>query len=287
MNKIPVRHITTSSSTAALSGAFRIRDIASLVSAQDMTQPLHRHSFFHVLVLEKGIGEQQIDFVSYTLNNHSIFFMRPGQVHQLTLQQGSKGYLLEFTGDFYAPQKKATNDVLKRVSHKTFCLSDTIRFSKLLAILSGIYEEYTQQQERYLEVIRSGLNVFFIELLRHSPNPGAAAANGNDYQQQILEQFRELLETHITAHKQVSYYSGQLHLTPYQLNAITKAALGKTSSDLINERVILEARRYLLATTDQVTRIAWHLGYEDTGYFIRFFKKHTGYTPEAFRQHFR
>jgi len=71
------------------------------------------------------------------------------------------------------------------------------------------------------------------------------------------------------------------------LNAITKSALGKTCSDLINEYIILESKRYLLATSNQVSQIAFHLGYDDVSYFIRFFKKHTGHTPEAFRNNFR
>jgi AraC family transcriptional regulator, transcriptional activator of pobA len=78
-----------------------------------------------------------------------------------------------------------------------------------------------------------------------------------------------------------------LHLTPYQLNAITKATVGKTGSEVINEHIILESRRHLLATTNQINAIALQLGYEDVSYFIRFFKKHTGHSPESYRQNFR
>jgi AraC family transcriptional regulator, transcriptional activator of pobA len=63
--------------------------------------------------------------------------------------------------------------------------------------------------------------------------------------------------------------------------------VGKTVAQLIDEQIILEAKRYLLATPNQVKDIAWDLGYEDVSYFIRFFKKHTGLTPDAFRKNFR
>jgi AraC family transcriptional regulator, transcriptional activator of pobA len=63
--------------------------------------------------------------------------------------------------------------------------------------------------------------------------------------------------------------------------------VGKTVSALINEQIILEAKRYLLATHNQVKDIADHLGYEDVSYFIRFFKRHTGHSPEAFRKNFK
>ena len=97
----------------------------------------------------------------------------------------------------------------------------------------------------------------------------------------------ELLETRISEIKNVSQYADLLNLSPYQLNAITKASVGKTVAQLIDEQIILEAKRYLLATPNQVKDIAWNLGYEDVSYFIRFFKKHTGHSPDAFRKNFR
>ena len=81
-------------------------------------------------------------------------------------------------------------------------------------------------------------------------------------------------------------YAKKMNLTTYQLNAITKEALGKTCSEVISDGVVLEAKRRLLATATQVSQIAWDLGYEDVSYFIRFFKRHTAFTPEAFRNKF-
>lgn len=75
-----------------------------------------------------------------------------------------------------------------------------------------------------------------------------------------------------------------MNLSVYQLNAITKATLGKTSSSIINDYVVLEAKRHLLATSLQVNQVAYQLGYEDVSYFIRFFKKHMGCSPQAFRE---
>jgi AraC-like DNA-binding protein len=105
--------------------------------------------------------------------------------------------------------------------------------------------------------------------------------------QEHLDKFLGLLEINIFTHKQVSQYAGMLNLSAYQLNTIAKTTLGKTSSELINEHIILEAKRCLLATSSQINQTAYRLGYEDVSYFIRFFKKHTGYSPEAFRNNFR
>src|SRR5581483_2082821 len=113
--KIPIRHIATTLKEPDLSGSFTIRDIETLLSGGDMVQELHRHSFFYVLVLQKGRGEHSIDFVPYTVEDYSIFFMRPGQVHRLVLKRGSKGFLIGFTDDFYAPLKTASRQILRKV----------------------------------------------------------------------------------------------------------------------------------------------------------------------------
>jgi AraC-like DNA-binding protein len=96
-----------------------------------------------------------------------------------------------------------------------------------------------------------------------------------------------LLQAHLFKHKQVAEYAAMMNLSTYQLNAITKETMGKTCSELITEQIILEAKRYLLATSNLVSQIADHLGYQDVSYFIRFFKKHTGHSPEAFRNNFK
>jgi AraC-like DNA-binding protein len=265
MEKIPVRH----------TGAFSIRDIATLADGKDLVQELHRHSFFYILVLEKGRGEHHIDFISYPVSNYSVFFMRPGQVHQLILKNGSTGFLLEFTDAF-------------KVNNKPFYQANANGFKRLYSILTDIFQEYSAKQERYQEVIHASLNIFFIELLRQSRDARALSKTGShEYMQERLEELLALIETHISTHKQVADYAEKLNLSGYQLNAITRATLGKTCSAVITDQIILEAKRQLLATTSQINQIAGDLGYEDVSYFIRFFKKHTGHSPEAFRQKFK
>jgi hypothetical protein len=96
MRKIPVKHIHE----PQLTSSFKIVELDSLLSKQDMIQDLHRHDFYFALFLEKGKGEHIIDFNSFPVSDHTMFFMRPGQVHQLSLEKGSTGYLMQFSRDF-------------------------------------------------------------------------------------------------------------------------------------------------------------------------------------------
>lgn len=285
MKNIPIRHID-SSRQKQHAGSFNIRDVREMLVGKDMVQELHRHAFFYLLALKKGSGIHTIDFTPYDVYDNSVFFIRPGQVHQLTLKAGSTGYLMGFRSDFYQPHDKASRQLLRKASGLNFSRLEPDGSKKILSILTGIFQEHTGKQEGYQEVIKANLAVLFIELVRQN-SKNLPADTVNSYAQERLEKFQELLEKHIAGHKQVADYADMLNLSTYQLNAITKTTLGKTCSELINEYIILEAKRYILATSSQVNQIADQLGYDDVSYFIRFFRKHTGYSPEAFRNNFR
>ncbi len=273
MQTIPVRHI------AAMPAAFFIRDVAEMMGGRDMIQDIHRHDFFFLLALKKASGSHEIDFEPYTVNDHCVFLLRPGQVHQLVLHSPCEGYLLHFTPDFYH------SPLLREASMQNAWQLDSRQWSALYPLLQHIFQENRQQEDKYLDAIRASLDLFFIGLLRRRQQ--APAAPGDSYIQQRYHELIALLETHLSHHKQVAWYAAQLHLSIYQLNNITKTAAGKNCSELINNCIILEAKRLLLATPAQVKEIACQLGYEDASYFVRFFRKHTGHAPQKYRQHFR
>ena len=287
MDGIPINQINTAIKEPDSSDCFSIRDIKVLLAGKDMVQELHRHDFFHVLALKKGKGNHEVDFTSYEFCDKSLFFMRPGQVHQVNLKAESTGFLMEFKTDFYIPPSRVSKKLMCKTSNKNLCHLDANRFQKLLYILTYIFREYTDKHAGYYEAIKAVLDVFFLELVRHRQNRKSPPDNKTPYMQERFEEFLEHLETHVSAKKHVSQYAEMLHLSSYQLNAITKATQGKTCSELIKDHIILEAKRQLLATSNQVNQIAYHLGYEDISYFIRFFKIHTGYSPESFRNSFK
>lgn len=287
MKKIPVRRIAEKPNLTAPSELFKIRKVQEILGGTDLKQDLHRHDFFFVLLLKNGSGSHEIDFTPYQVLDNSIFFLRPGQVHQLELKADSTGYLVEFNNAFYHPKDKSSSWRLRKASNKNYCKLEANRFEKLQDILTNIFREYTTREEGYLDIIKASLEIFFIEFVRQSTNLNIISTNAGSYAQERFEEFLDHMHKHIITQKQVSRYADLMSLSTYQLNEITKAVVGKTSSELINEHIILEARRYLLATPNQVKDIADHLGYEDVSYFIRFFKKHTGLSPEAFRYNFK
>lgn len=286
MKRIPIRQIRSSFMEEVSPERFNIRRVEDVVGNKDLFHDLHRHNFFFILAVNDGSGTHDIDFISYPVQSNSVFFIKPGQVHQLELKAGCTGYLMEFNSEFYHPINKTKIQRLRKASNKNFCQFDNDNFLKLSLILKYIFNEYADKQESYQDSIKANLDILMIELVRQGRISEISTIVTHPYTQERLEEFFELLDIHITENKQVSYYTNLMNLSSFQLNEITKSTVGKTSSVLINDHIILEAKRHLLATPNQVKEIADQLGYEDVSYFIRFFKKQTGYSPEAFRNAF-
>ncbi|MDR6809587.1 AraC-like DNA-binding protein/mannose-6-phosphate isomerase-like protein (cupin superfamily) [Dyadobacter sp. BE34] len=284
MKSIPVRHIAQTHQDQHDHGRFSIRELSAVLKGEDLVHDLHRHDFYFILAIEQGQGVHEIDFIKYDVHDNAIFILRPGQVHHLWLAANSRGYLLEFDNSFYKAHSPSTEAQWKRATSQNYRQVDQIRFKKLISYLSSSFCEYTFREDGYLPAIKASIELFMIEFARQSPTPAKGASAIPTYTQERYEELLRLLESNITQIKSVAEYAKMANLSIYQLNAITKASVGKTTADLINEQIILEAKRFLLATSNQIKDIAWHLGYEDTSYFIRFFRKQTGYSPEAFRK---
>jgi YesN/AraC family two-component response regulator len=234
--------------------------------------------------LKKGKGNHEIDFRKYGISDYNVFFMRPGQVHKLLLKSGSRGYLMEFGSSFYFSTHNLVSQFISKTSDSSRFVMPEKKFQKLYGTLTNIYQEYLGRNDNYHHIIKAYLDIFFMELIRVADDRISAPANL--YLQEQFYAFLDLVTKHVSNKKRSSDYASLMNLSPWQLNAIIKSSVGKTSSAVINEYIVLEAKRYLLATSQQINQIGARLGYEDVSYFIRFFRKQTGYTPDAFRQKF-
>jgi AraC-like DNA-binding protein/mannose-6-phosphate isomerase-like protein (cupin superfamily) len=287
MKTIPVRHIASAQTLQSSAGRFSVRDLQQVLNGNDLVHDLHRHDFYFVLAVQSGSGIHEIDFVQYPVQANAVFILRPGQVHKLELAADTTGFLLEFDLSFYQPKNTIAEHRWKKASSKNFCEVESARFKKLYAYLATIFDEFSSKQEGYIEAIKANLDLLFLEYIRQSKNPNSIVRSESGYIQERFEELVRLLETNIVSMKNVSDYADLLSLSPYQLNSIAKTSVGKTVSDLINDQIILEAKRHLIATPAQVKEVADQLGYEDPSYFIRFFKKHTGQSPDTFRKNFK
>lgn len=286
MKSIPIRSILPERQRPADFDGFRIFNISEYLQGRDMIQGLHRHDFYFILVLNKGFGVHEIDFVEYPIVDNSVFIMRPAQVHRFELKVGSDGYWLAFNKEFPLLSSATGRAMLRKAASRNFYKLNENDINALCPVLQTILEEYQSKQGGFEFIIEASVQIFLIRFLRLKKKDDAPPV-ANQYHQEKLQEFMDLLETNIGTTKQTAAYADMLSLSPFQLNSITKSLVGKTVAVIIEDQILLEAKRHLMGTPNQVSQIASQLGYEDVSYFIRFFRKRMGVTPEAFRKNFR
>ena len=100
----------------------------------------------------------------------------------------------------------------------------------------------------------------------------------------ILQKLKDAIVENFKTKHSPAEYAGLLYISPKALAKITKSHFNKTLSHLINERIIIEAKRELYLTNKPIKEIAYELGYEDEYYFSRFFKVNADVSPQLYRE---
>lgn len=233
----------------------------------------HRHFFYAVYWIHEGNGTHTIDFEEYQIIPDRIFFIKPEQVHFLCTEGKMKYSALQFTEDFMIPYSA---DFQKQIPvYKDLKEDERIRISTLF---NQIYQESVSNLVNSTAIIQSEIHTLLLELERIGINNSATSIIPD-----ILNRYKSLIDSSFAKEHQVQYYAGQLGISPNYLNVLSKKHLNKSALEMINERLILEIKRLLLRTDNDISEIAYKLGFNELSYFSRFFKRHTGTTPNGFR----
>jgi AraC-like DNA-binding protein len=149
----------------------------------------------------------------------------------------------------------------------------------LTTIFNLINAEYKSPSDNLL-LLRTLLKAFLLKLMASSRQQLISP----DINEKRIYHFLLLLENHYATEKSVGFYADKLNLSAKRLNQILKPKLGKTINQLIQERLLIEAKHLLFAGKESIKEISFGLGFEDSSYFSRFLKKMTGLSPEEFRK---
>jgi len=131
-------------------------------------------------------------------------------------------------------------------------------------------------------MIEAQIRALLVLLWRCSAFPDAARALAHSAR--ILQRFRQLLEMHFRDRWTIARYADALGIAPDRLHDICRRELGKPPRQLVQERLVHEARLMLETSTLTVDQIAAAVGFRDTGHFSRFFKAKNALAPGAYRR---
>ena len=135
-------------------------------------------------------------------------------------------------------------------------------------------------QNEMLLVLLKRLIIYITRLARSEYVP---AKKLPDEKFHIIRKFNLLVEANFRTEHSVSFYAQQLCKSPKTLSNLFAIYNDKTPSQLIQERILIEAKRLLTYTKKSVKQITFELGFEDVAYFSNYFKKHTAVSPIEFR----
>jgi AraC family transcriptional activator of pobA len=116
----------------------------------------------------------------------------------------------------------------------------------------------------------------------HEPSEPTSAATSA--RAALVARFREKVESHLRTGLSIAQYAKALSVTPARLRAACLEVTGKPPARVLEERLLLEAKRNLTYTNMTVAETGYYLGFSDPAYFSRFFSKHAGESPAVFRK---
>lgn len=248
----------------------------------------HRHDFFEVLYLLKGSGLHVIDTNKYEIKPPCIFFMSPGQAHKLELSNDIEGYIFIFTSDFYLLNRSNQNTLIEfpffytiHQDNPPLLLNKESDIQFFEALFRQGVTEISRSEGYSVEMLRSVLDLILTTCAARYQVPENLLSKGKG--QILVKRFFHLVEENHQKNLSLSQYADMIGITPNHLTQTVKTLTGKTSSQIIKAKQLLEIKRLLVHTNLSVSEIASQLNFEDQSYFTKFFRRETGLTPIQYR----
>lgn len=286
MHKIPIVDIQHLSKIEYLND-FNVNLLSSHLEENNETSAsFHKHNFFFCVLFTKGRGTHKIDFDTYSIEPGSVFFLKPGQTHYWEFEIPPEGYIFSHTQDFY--ENPYLNEKLNQFpfyrSNKnppSLILSQQ-ETDNLKPRFEELMNEYYNNSVYKKSKIFSLINLIYIGLSRLYISLDKSVKIVSPINMKIITKLEVAIEAHYKDEKLPRFYANKLFVTTKHLNRVIKTSLNKTTTDLIIERVVLEAKRLMVYSENSLTTISYILGYQDYAYFSRLFKRKTGISPKKF-----
>ena len=266
---------------------FHLNRLEEMPPLPEQIKSPHKHEFYEVFLVKKGQIWHQVDYQEFELRENSFFFITQGQLHfwSKTDRAQLTGYRLMFTEDFFQINQPDNQFLFELIYldniYQTPLLKIALATAPIFSYFDLMYQEF-ERQDCNEQAIRSLLFLALTEIQRLM---NASKTNLLDkHQLQIYKQFVPLLEANFTQKWSVENYAEQLYITPKNLNRALQQIVNQNFTTLLQNRITLEAKRLLSFSSLTVNQIGSQLGFEDSSYFSRFFKKNTSLSPIEFRQ---
>lgn len=239
----------------------------------------HRHSdLVQLLYVQSGQAQLQVEGSLAEVGSSSLQVVPALCVHGFRFSDDVQGYVLSLAQPL-AEQLAVALD--SQVLRQPACFAVGSERRYLDALFESISAEYEQQQSGRDVMLQSLISVLLVSLSRRAQAQSASA--GPDRGREHVDAFTRLLEAHYREHLPIEHYANALNISAAHLNALCRRLAGQSALQMINQRLLLEAKRCLVYSAMTVNQVSDSLGFSDPAYFSRFFKRGTGLSPKGFR----
>ncbi len=248
----------------------------------------HRHNYYTVLLVKKASGRHIIDFKEYELTGDIVFFVNPGQVHQVIEYEKSYGYILTFSTQFLIDNNIPLSFIEDLNLFNDYGVWPPMNLDdNQRIILENHCEEilgfYHSNIKFKNHAIGASLKLFLIycnNLCTLSKEDTQIIQAGHS----ILKNFKKAVEQNYIQWHSSAEYAQYLNISTDHLNRTIKSLIGKTAKDYIQTRICIAAKRLLYFSDLTTKEIAYKLGFSEASNFSAFFKKCAGISPSEFRK---
>jgi AraC family transcriptional activator of pobA len=246
----------------------------------------HRHSHLcQVLFIARGPASVHVDEANAEVEGPAIAIVPPGTVHAFQFSEATAGFVLTLPAESIpAAAEREMRELLVSVFSEVFVGSmrdDAELAQRLEGLFDRLLAEFHEADAERAPITGWLANSVLWLLARHVAGVNQSSA---PIRQRAWLKFRALAEAHYQEQWNVTRYARQLGMTAGRLNRLCREQCGNSASRVLAQRLALEARRRLIYVDIPIARLAGELGFQDAAYFCRFFKRHAGASPRAFRR---
>ncbi len=252
----------------------------------DWLIPPHAHpEHTQILLVQQNGGSFRVDGQDFPALAPSLMLIPVGMVHAISFSPGTDGVVATITNAYLREVARLEPAVLNAI--RTPASHALPPGSAALLELSSAFEamlrEFIWHAPGRRAAIAAHLQRVLVELLRLAVPEEPDAAGVVRRNLDLVHRYRELIERHFRERHLIAFYADRLRVTSARLNVACRDAAGKSATNVLFDRVVIEAKRHLHYTNLGVAEIAHALGFADAAYFCRFFTRRSGVAPSRFR----